>query len=632
MKKLFVVLLVMGILVWGFSGVGWGGIVEYIDFQGKLTPRPVDTTVVWFKIFDVESGGLSIWDEKFFVKISYTGSGDLVVDTNGVFSVKLGSTAGHLLTSLSFDMPYWVQIEVGGTPLSPRQALTAAPYAFNAKNVIGDGTIYISRASEIAVRGETGSNFAVWGRKTTIATDANAAVYGQNDRTFAADNPGVKGQSTSGYGVYGKGAAAKGGVVGTTLTTAPTITNFGVYGESASGYGVWGTGGHGVGARSSISGRGGVALEAANTHATDGWGVYGSGSTRGVIGETTATSGIGVNGVSYATTGGIGVKGDSSASDAPGVFGTNSSAGSGVRGDSTSGTGVAGDGLLFGVYGLTTGTDVNSTGVGGYSGTGPGVWGASGAAGRPGVYGSNTSTGTGVRGDSTGGNGVSGVHTGSNLLMAGVAGAWSGDLLNTPLGYLGTSLAGVAGFNKALPATTAQGYLGAINGVGVYGKGNTMGVSGESTSGIGVFGGISGTTGIAIKGVGGGTAVYGESSGFGVYGKSSSPTTPAVFAWNTGGGPALEISGYIKTTESYFIIFPATTSITLPDDKCAFIVSNSDSTSRWIPVTNSHLSASSIILVTNQKGNTAIGVRSKGSGTFELYMPGNGEVACLLIY
>jgi hypothetical protein len=179
--------------------------------------------------------------------------------------------------------------------------------------------------------------------------------------TSATNGTGVRGESSSGYGVLGTSGSASG-----------------VRGFSDSGYGVFGQSASSSGVRGLSSDDSGV-----YGNSTNGVGVQGfSASNYGVLGESTSASGV----RGYSTSG-------------YGVFGQSTSA-SGVRGLSSSG---------YGVYGNSTnGTGVFGTGnfgVSGESSTGNGVYGNS-TSGR-GMYGRSTS-GTGVRGESTSGSGVTG--------------------------------------------------------------------------------------------------------------------------------------------------------------------------------------------------------------------------------
>jgi len=111
-----------------------------------------------------------------------------------------------------------------------------------------------------------------------------------------------------------------------------------------------------------------------------------SGTTYGVQGWNSSTSGTGVHGVATAASGStVGVEGESASPSGIGVKGVNSATG----------------GLAYGVYGTTASADHNATGVYGHataaSGSINGVWGQVDSDSGWGVYGDATSaTGTPV--------------------------------------------------------------------------------------------------------------------------------------------------------------------------------------------------------------------------------------------
>ncbi|MGB9873233.1 MAG: hypothetical protein ACPLYD_16450, partial [Anaerolineae bacterium] len=179
-------------------------------------------------------------------------------------------------------------------PLTPRQALTAAPYALSLRpGAVVSGTLP-------AITGRGGDAFGQ-------LASPYSGVYGQSDST--AFGRGVLGYATatSGYtyGVVGQSDSTDGiGVYG--LASASSGTNRGVYGESPS---------------------------------TSGTGVYGyatatSGTTYGVYGRSDSTDGRGVYGLASAA-GGVGIEGYASAPTGGGVGvlgGTNAPFGHGVAG------------------------------------------------------------------------------------------------------------------------------------------------------------------------------------------------------------------------------------------------------------------------------------------------------------
>lgn len=130
-----------------------------INYQGRLSDssgNPLTGSYnVTFRIYDALTAGNLIWSE--------TQNG--VVVNKGLFCVLLGS-----VTSLNaaFNIPYYLEIQVGSEVMSPRQQITSAGYAIRAEKAesadalnvpgkvgtmtvdetgIGDGKILTYRAS-----------------------------------------------------------------------------------------------------------------------------------------------------------------------------------------------------------------------------------------------------------------------------------------------------------------------------------------------------------------------------------------------------------------------------------------------------------------------------------------------------
>jgi len=95
-----------------------------MNYQGVLrdsagAPITVATPVV-FSIWDADTGGAMLWSES-----------TTVTPTAGVFEVVLGATTA--LDPADFATgPLWLEVEVNGTALTPRQELTSVPWALNA--------------------------------------------------------------------------------------------------------------------------------------------------------------------------------------------------------------------------------------------------------------------------------------------------------------------------------------------------------------------------------------------------------------------------------------------------------------------------------------------------------------------
>ena len=331
-------------------------------------------------------------------------------------------TGGLINASLDFtEIPFngqalWIEVRVRPagsgtyTTLTPRQPLTATPYALFA--LTGNQ----GPQGPQGIQGPAGSQGPA-GATGAQGTQGPAGPQGPQgpvlpfngsianaSPAFQATNsgggPGVWGESTAGDGLHGHTSAASGksGVAG-----LGDGGNNGVYGSSGSGNGIFGTSlsGNGIYGEThgaSTSGLQGVGFSNAtgvSGSSTAGSGVYGA--TKGVSGQSGA-AGVWGNTHDY-----FGVWGTSVAGD--GVHG-NSSSSSGVYGLSASGAGVWGESTGYdAVHGHTSNPNGNTSGVAGF-----------GDGANNGTFGISTS-GNGVAGFSSGGTGVYG-HSASGYGMA----------------------------------------------------------------------------------------------------------------------------------------------------------------------------------------------------------------------
>lgn len=125
-------------------------ITKLINFQGKLTLNSNGTNVpdgnysFQFKIYDAASSGNLLWTE------TWDGGTAQIAVTNGVFSAKLGTYTSLDAVDFATKTPFLsVNFNPGGGydgEMSPRKELTAASFAFNANNLVGDGRIDITYA------------------------------------------------------------------------------------------------------------------------------------------------------------------------------------------------------------------------------------------------------------------------------------------------------------------------------------------------------------------------------------------------------------------------------------------------------------------------------------------------------
>jgi hypothetical protein len=263
-------------------------------YQGRLRDSggtPIeDTCDFTFGLWDAESGGTQVGTDSLV-------SGVAVAD--GYFAVSVNS-GGEFGTFAFAGEERWLEIAVQctGDPtpvtLSPRQLLSAAPYAHYALNVASHNH---------------------WGETWT------GSGTGLN---LSGGSTGLRGSGSS-NGLWGVSASSVGrGVFG--HSTAITGTTYGVYGQSDSneGFGVVGVVGATSGATYGVLGQ---------SSSPDGTGVRGynnatSGQARGVYGQSTSPEGRAVLGWASASSGSTyGVYGQSDSSGGAGVYGTNAAGG-----------------------------------------------------------------------------------------------------------------------------------------------------------------------------------------------------------------------------------------------------------------------------------------------------------------
>ena len=126
------------------AGTATAQVPGQINFQGLLldaSGAPVNGLVdLDFALFDTEAGGNALWTES-----------HLDVDViDGVYDVALGSTTAIDASVLSGSKVY-LEIDVEGETLTPRQRLLAVPYAIraeNADNVNGLSGVFVTELFE----------------------------------------------------------------------------------------------------------------------------------------------------------------------------------------------------------------------------------------------------------------------------------------------------------------------------------------------------------------------------------------------------------------------------------------------------------------------------------------------------
>lgn len=328
----------IGALFGGASALA-AGVGTAFTYQGQLQDAGSPATGTWdfdFRLYNAASGGAQVGADVFV--------NDAAVN-NGLFTVPLDFGSVYDGTAL------WLEIGVrpgasGGayTILTPRQSLTAAPFALYALN----DAHWISSGTAIQNR----NNGFVGINRTTKITGSEYFGINANTTGFAGmyiNTTPATGTPFYGYSVGDgadtawtewNGSTKKWAVInnGTRLTIQDD--------------GNVGIGTTGPTTKLEVNATGSTAIKG-TTSAGFSYGVYGSGSSAGVYGTSGASDGAGVLGNNDATTG-TGVWGESSGGGGAGVAGYDNF-GTGVYGQTSSG---------YGVYGSNGGN--NSTGYAGY--------------------------------------------------------------------------------------------------------------------------------------------------------------------------------------------------------------------------------------------------------------------------
>jgi hypothetical protein len=303
-----------------------------------------------FSLYDAWSGG---------AQVGSTLTVQDVVVAKGVFTVTLdfGSAFGGAERWLEIAIRPGASVGVY-TTLSPRQPITAVPYAVTALNVPSHDHFGESWSG-------TGTGLSL------TSTDTTGMVDGFWVETESDNGNGVVGtaSSTTGpaWGVVGASNSNDGiGVFGS--ADAPTGNTVGVWGQTSSNSSdASGVYGYASGTSGSTLGITGVA-ESTNGTGVFGYALSATGDTTGVVGQTNSPDGIGVWGIATAPSG-----------NSTAVWASNySSNGNSVMGYSTAPIGSA-----IGVVGRTEADD--GIGVIGYASS-------TASSGYPvGVYGSTDS-------------------------------------------------------------------------------------------------------------------------------------------------------------------------------------------------------------------------------------------------
>lgn len=476
-------------------------------YQGRLRIGGSPTNGIYdlrFRLYDAMLGG---------AQLGSAACMDDVAVADGLFTVSLdfgaqfAGQARFLEIAVRAETGLNCGNETGFVTLSPRQPLTATPYALfalNADKLDGlDSSAFLqsipvpltltgtnpfshiirgenaaTENNSYGVRGEaTGASGITYGVYARSLSTSGRGVYGYASATSGTTYGGrFESASTSGRAVYGTATAASGFTYGGYFLSDST-SGTGVYGYASAGSGF---AGGGVFQSDSADGYGVFVETTATSGATyGGYFVNASTSGRAVYGLAVATSGATYGGSFQSdSTGGIGVYGRASAgsgSTVGGRFRSDSVAGYGVIADTTATSGTTYGGRFEsastsgrGVYGYASASSGTTYGVYGEGNSPTGYAGYFLGSGGDALYVENSASGRAVRAVSTADTALWALTT------SGVAGV---DGRNA-----GATGRGVYGYATA-PTGTNYGVYGrtaSSSGYGVYALGN-MGASGTKS-------------------------------------------------------------------------------------------------------------------------------------------------------
>jgi hypothetical protein len=174
-------------------GTGHAAIPQTMSYQGVVknaagVPLVSQPVVLVFEIFDDPAAGATVWGPE---------THDVTTDANGIVSVVLGSVVP---IDIDFADPYWLEVTVEGTTLTPRVELTSCPYAFQAAGIEAN---VVSSVNGVA--NDEGDIDLVAGSNITITPDdlsntitISASGGGGGDITAVYADDGLTGTTTSG--------------------------------------------------------------------------------------------------------------------------------------------------------------------------------------------------------------------------------------------------------------------------------------------------------------------------------------------------------------------------------------------------------------------------------------------------
>ena len=161
---------------------GFGEVPQQVNYQGQLTDdvgNPLDSNYVMvFSIYDVPNGGTALWWEEQTITVD-----------NGMYDVHIGQdpTSNSFPTDL-FEGQRWLGVTVGAdAEMTPRQLLTAVPFAFKAEDAdtVGGWSSIAGGRGNIANNNHT----TVSGGDGNTASNAYDSVVEDVGRVYVDSTP-----------------------------------------------------------------------------------------------------------------------------------------------------------------------------------------------------------------------------------------------------------------------------------------------------------------------------------------------------------------------------------------------------------------------------------------------------------
>ena len=147
-----------------------------LSFQGRLTDNSknaiTSSSAMTFKLYNSASGGTQLWD---------SGSCSVTPDEDGIFNVTLGSQCGAEIGESVFseNSSVWMEANVGGETLSPRQPLATVPYALNTETVQGYPAFETAVANSVLTMNSAGDIVLGSTSPTVTSTTGTLTIEGQ---------------------------------------------------------------------------------------------------------------------------------------------------------------------------------------------------------------------------------------------------------------------------------------------------------------------------------------------------------------------------------------------------------------------------------------------------------------------